>query len=349
MNPRRFLLLGAGFWAGYQLAAWGETPGAVCVGVCDRDPERARRLAGRIGAPAFTIPEAALAETRPDFVDIVTSPETHVELIALCAAQNIPILCQKPLAPTLAEAEQVVALCERASVPLLVHENWRWQAPLRHAGLLLQSGAIGRPFRARLMFSSSFPVFDNQPFLRTLDRFILSDVGPHLLDTGRYLFGEATSLYAQTHRINPTIRGEDVATTVTVMGEARITVTCEMSYASRTAHERFPQTYLFVEGETGSLEIAPDYLVTVTNADGSLTRRIPPPRYAWANPAYDVVQASMVPCQADLLAHLISEKTAETTAADNLRTLRLVEAAYESAAGNRVIALPGAAFAAPEE
>jgi predicted dehydrogenase len=336
-SPLRFVLLGAGFWARYQLAAWGENPDGVCVAVCDRDRTRAEALALPFGIPAYDDPERMLIDVKPDFADIVTPVETHASLIRLCAEQNVAVICQKPLAVTLDEARDALAVCEKMGVSLLVHENWRWQTPLRKAGELLKAGRIGVPFRARLSFACSFPVFDNQPFLRELQQFIITDIGSHVLDTARFLFGEAASVYAQTHRINPTIKGEDVATVVMPMGEAQTTVTCEMSYASRTEHERFPQTYLFVEGSQGSLEIGPDYILRLTNVDGTHLSRHIPPRYGWADPAYDLVQSSMAACQTDQIDHLRGRKMAENTGKDNLETMRLVFAAYESARIGQVI------------
>lgn len=348
-EPLRFIMLGAGFWARYQLAAWGEQGGAVqCVGVCDSDRDKAEALAQVFGVDdVYTDAGEALEKTRPDFVDIVTPPATHAALARLCVERNIAAICQKPLAESVREAQVMVETAERATVPLLVHENWRWQAPLREAKQQLEAGTIGRPFRARLTFSCSFPVFEKQPFLATLPQFILTDIGTHILDTARALFGEAQSVYATTRGINPVIKGEDVATVMLRMGDnGETTVIVEMSYASRTEHERFPQTYLFVEGDNGALEIGPDYLLRVTtrnegdwNAPVTTVRRVPPPRYDWANPVYDLVQASMVPCQADLLKHLRGEGVAQTTARDNLETLRLVFAAYESAAVGEVVRL----------
>jgi predicted dehydrogenase len=64
---------------------------------------------------------------------------------------------------------------------------------------------------------------------------------------------------------------------------------------------------------------------------------VPPPRYAWADPRYDVVHASGVPCNANLLRALRGEGPAETTAEDNLKTLRLVFAAYDAAASGDVV------------
>ena len=187
---------------------------------------------------------------------------------------------------------------------------------------------------------SGFPVFDNQPSLKELDRFILSDMGTHILDVSRFLFGESRSLYATTRRVKPDIKGEDVATVVMVAGAARTTVLCAMAYARNPLErECFPQTLLFVEGDRGSLELAPDYWVRVTTADGTHAHRHPPPRYPWADPSYDVVHSSMVPCLANLLGALRAgdPAAAETHAEDNLRTLRLVFTSYESARDDRVV------------
>jgi predicted dehydrogenase len=148
-------------------------------------------------------------------------------------------------------------------------------------------------------------------------------------------------LYCQLHRTLPDVRGENVATLLLAMGEARTSVTIELGYA-KTPLERevFPQTLAFVEGPLGSLELAGDYWLRVTTKRGTQSKRHAPPRYAWADPRYDIAQASMVPCLRDLLGALRCERPGETTGADNLKTMELVFAAYESAAKDRVIQLP---------
>ena len=180
-------------------------------------------------------------------------------------------------------------------MPFFIHENWRWQTPIRHLKRLLDEGRIGRPFRARIDMISGFPVFVNQPFLKDLEQFIITDMGSHMLDVARLLFGEASSLYCQTQRIHQDIKGEDVATIMLKMGDAT-SVLCQMAYASNyLERERFPETLIFIEGERGSIELAPDYWIRVTTADGTHAQRFPPPRYAWADPMYDLVHASIVP------------------------------------------------------
>ena len=235
---------------------------------------------------------------------------------------------------------QLAAWGEFKEVPLLVHENWRWQAPIRAVHKLLSGGAIRTPFRARIDMISGFPVFKNQPFLKELPQFILSDLGTHILDVARFLFGEASSLYCHTRRVHPDIKGEDVATVMMKMGPQQTTVLCEMAYAENPLErEVFPQTLMFIEGDKGSLELAPDYWIHVTTKACTTRNRYAPTHFAWADPAYDVVQSSIVDCHRDLLRALSGSGHAETTGDDNLRTLRLVLAAYDSAAAGNGVAI----------
>jgi D-apiose dehydrogenase len=339
MRELRFGIIGTGYWARYQLAAWLELKGARCVALYNRTRSKAEGLAREFGIPAvYDDAEELIRQEKVDFLDIITDVNTHRRFVELAARHRLPAICQKPLAPSRSDAQAMLAACRQAGVELLVHENWRWQRPLRELKRLLDSDRIGPVFRARVTYSNSFPVFENQPFLRDLEQFILTDIGTHLLDTTRMLFGEARTLFCRTTRVHPDIRGEDVATVMMGMVSGA-TVTCEMSYASRVEHDRFPETYVLVEGERGSLELGPDYWLRLTTQDGTLARRVPPPRYAWADPRYELSQSSGVACNTNLLAALQGGAAAETTGQDNLRTLDLVFACYDSARTGQVLLL----------
>ena len=193
-------------------------------------------------------------------------------------------------------------------------------------------------FRAGIDMISGFPLFQQQPFLREVEQFILADLGSHTLDTARFLFGEARDLTAWTGRVHPDIKGEDYATVVMRMGSRPVDVIVRMAYVENyVERECFPQTLFFIEGSSGSVEVLPDYVIKVTTKDGTVAKQFPPRMYPWVDERYAVVQSSIVDCNANLLGALRGTAAAETTAADNLRTLRLVYAAYDSARDRRTI------------
>ena len=340
MNQRRFAIFGAGFWARCQLAAWREVGGVECVAIYNRSRAKAEAFARDLGVPAvYDDAEKLLREVKPDFVDNITEIGGHMPLSLLCAKHRIPCICQKPMAASLKDAREMVAAFAKAKTAFFVHENWRWQTPMRALIETLRSGVIGTPFRARFTMISGFDVWANQPALRELPQFILTDLGTHILDTARACFGEARSLYCQLHRtLAPDVKGDNVATLLLSMGEAKTSVVIELGYAKTPLErESFPQTLAFVEGPLGSIEVTGDYWLRVTTKKGTQSRRHAPPRYAWADPRYDISQSSMVPCHRDLLAALRGETPGETTGADNLKTLELVFGAYESARRDAVV------------
>lgn len=341
MSKLRFAMFGTGFWAFYQLAGWLEAGEVECVALYNRTKSKALKLAQQFGIPESSVyddAEKLLDLEQLDFADICTNVETHYPLTKLTAERGLPIICQKPMATTLEECEALVGVCKNANVPLYINENWRWQYPLRQLKAALGTGRIGKVFRARIDYRNSFPVFDNQPFLKELDQFILTDIGSHILDVARFLFGDAQTLYCQTYRVHPDIKGEDVATVMLKM-ESGAAVICEMSYATKREHDRFPETYVQIEGDRGFLELSHDFWLRETTADGTLATRHKPPRYSWADPAYDLAHASIVPCQLNLARALKGLEVGETSGDDNLKTMQLVFKSYQSADSGQVISL----------
>lgn len=339
MKELRFAMFGAGFWARYQLAGWQELPGVRCVAIYNRTRSKADQLAASFKIPSvYDNAEALLQRESVDFVDIVTDVNSHAMLTEISATRRIPVICQKPMAPRLEDASAMVQRCRISRTPFYIHENWRWQAPLRRVKQVLDSGVLGSIVRARIDYANSFPVFDNQPFLKELKQFILTDIGTHILDVARFLFGEMMSVYCHTRCMRDDIAGEDVAT-VLLRTQGDVPVTCNMSYASRWELDRFPETFVAVEGTEGGVSLGPDYQVHVIDATGSHRERVAPREYSWADPQYALIHASIVDCNRHLLGAIQGEHVGETTGADNLRTLQLVFAAYESADQQRVVTL----------
>lgn len=339
MQKLRFAVIGTGFWARFQIAAWKELEGIELVALYNRTRAKAEAMAKEFGvANVYDDVEELLDKETLDFVDIITDVGTHAAFTEAAAKRGIPVICQKPLAAKLPEAEQMLKHCQQRNVSLYVHENWRWQAPIRKLKSILDENVIGKPFKARVSFCSAFPVFENQPFLAELDEFILTDIGSHILDVCRFLFGEVETLLCHVATVNPNIKGEDVANVLMKM-ESGLSCYAEMSYASLLAYEAFPQTFILIEGERGSLHLTKDYEIHVTTKGGTEVVRANPEMYSWLDPKYALVHASIVDCNRDILRALQGVGTAETTGVDNLQTVRLVHAAYASAREQRIVQL----------
>ena len=331
-KPLRFALAGAGFWSHYQLHGWRELPGCECVAIFNRTRAKAEKLAATFGIASehvYDDYERMLATERLDFVDIVTAVEQHAPMTRLAADRGLDVVCQKPMSTDYASAAALVAHCRKRRVKFYVNENWRWQPQIRAFATEVKKAPLGKIWRAHINYWSSFPVFVNQPFLRDLDQFIVADMGAHLYDTVRFLFGEAVTLYAQAHSVARGIKGEDAVSVLFKMRNG-MSVYTNISYASRVRGERFPEAFITVEGEDASVTLDREFAVHVVTKRGTTTTRHPPPHYAWADARYGVVHASIVAAQRNLLAGLRGKARADTTGEDNLKTVRLVYACYES-------------------
>lgn len=319
------------------MGAWNELPDAHIVFVCDRSIDKAAERAARFGVPHFGSDLRLLLQRHEvDAVDIITDVDSHEEMVEQAASAGKHVICQKPMGADFATASRMVAGCAQRNVRFFVHENYRWQTQIRRLKQILDSGAIGRPFRARLAFNTAYPVFVNQPALAQLSKFALTDQGSHQFDLCRFLFGEVANLRCVTQQITPGICGEDLATTLMQM-QSGMTVTSEISFASLLAREAFPQTRILVEGSAGSVEVAPGPEILVTDRAGVRSETVRLQRFAWQHPDYSIEPPSIVACNRDILEDLLGGKRAETTGQDNLETVRLVYAAYESAQTGEVV------------
>ncbi|MGA7814581.1 Gfo/Idh/MocA family protein [Caballeronia sp.] len=344
--PLKGALIGCGFFARNHLHAWQGIEGAEIVALCDADEERLQ-AAGRDFGIARLYGDAVtlLDSERLDFVDIATTAPSHRALVELAASAGVAAICQKPFALSMADALAMVHACEHAGVPLMVHENFRWQAAIRAAGQALREGRIGRPFWGRVSFRSAFDVFSGQPYLARNERFIVEDLGIHVLDIARFLFGDVARLSATIARVNPQIAGEDVATML-LSHVSGVTSVVDCSYASRLPHELFPQTLIEVDGAEGTLRLFADYRLQIHTRSGTHDEIAMPQSFPWSCAPWEAIQESVAAIQTHWVASLNGGVEPATSGRDNLKTLQLVEATYESARRGETTVLPSPELAA---
>lgn len=341
MTEMRGALIGCGFFAENHMHAWAGLDGARIVALCDRDGAKARAMAGRFGVgKVFEDAAAMLAEVPLDFVDVATTAPSHRPLVEMAVRHARTVICQKPFAETLEDAQAMVAAARDAGATLLVHENFRWQRPFAAMKRLIDAGRIGPPHWARLSFRHGTDNYVNQPYLAEVERFTIMDVGLHLFDLARHLMGEARDIACTTQRLNPKVRGED-AFTALISHEGGGTSVCDCSFWTKLAPDPFPRTLAQVEGPRGTITLDAAFRLAV---HGEGTREVldaEPAVPPWGGRPWHGVQDSVIRFQAHALRVMRGEEGPRPSGADNLRTLALALAAYEAAEGRRTVALEG--------
>ncbi|MFF8478906.1 Gfo/Idh/MocA family protein [Streptomyces sp. NPDC015414] len=332
----RGVTIGSGHFAPIQLAAWREVRGAhICGLVSSDEPDRLRALAEQFDLPCYGGDFEAVAEAcGADFVDIVTPPATHGDYIRRAADLGLPILCQKPLAPTVAEAEELVRYAAERGVPLLVNENWRWQPWYREAARLIRAGVIGRPFHSTFRMRPGDgwgPVpYPEQPYFARMERFLLLETGVHYVDTTRFLLGEIGRVTCVTGRVNQAIAGEDLALAVLGLSDGG-TVLYD---ADRCAYADPVRSAVYgtmtIEGEEGNLLLADDGTLRIQRRDGVDTDH-----------GYDIPGGWKGGCAVAAQQHAVEVFQGlvepETPGDDYLRTMQIIEACYLSAEQRRTV------------
>jgi len=339
MAVLRGALIGCGFFAVNHMHGWNDVDGARIVAICDRDPERLN-IVGEQFSIARRNDDAAkmFAEGGFDFVDIATTVQSHLQLVSLAARHKIPIICQKPFALNLDDAKAMVETCRNANIPLMIHENFRWQSPIRAVRSVIDSGEIGLPFWGRFSFRSAYDVFSGQPYLAKGKRFIIEDLGIHTLDIARFLMGDVEALTARTTRINPAIQGEDVATMLLDHANG-VTSIVDCSYATILSKDPFPETMIEIDGTEGTVRLHQGYRMEVVTRKAARSVDVSPALLSWASRPWHNIQESVFAIQKHWIECLRTGEEPATSGTDNLKTFALVEAAYQSAMSGKVIKL----------
>ncbi len=142
-----------------------------------------------------------------DLIDIGSPNNTHKEIVLAAAAAGKMILCEKPLAMDVAEAEEMTAVVEKAGVPNMVWFNYRRVPAITLARQLVDEGRIGRPFHYRATYLQDWTIATDVPqggaALWRLDASVAGsgvtgDLLAHSIDTAEWLNGPIQSITAKT-------------------------------------------------------------------------------------------------------------------------------------------------------
>ncbi len=329
----RGALIGCGYASGFQLEAWSRIKDAEIVALSSRNRSNVEKRGDEFDiSNIYTNYREMLDEQTLDFVDIATPPVVHLEMVREAANRGLAVLCQKPIADTLNELRGMIRECETAGVIFMVNENGRFQPWFRKMKELIGNGAVGNPFyanltsRARIMFQMS-PEDEQAKLFFSMPRLAIYELGVHYLDTLRYLFGEAISVYGQIDHISPRAVGDDLATLL--LRFDRIIAVVDMSWSSVPVHSGNQNVSWAdgrIEGEKGTLHLQKNGLLRLITDEGETHFPFPEDSETIG---YQNAQQHFIDC-------LRSCKEAETSGRETLKTMELVFGAYKSAIENRV-------------
>ncbi len=215
MTNLRIATIGAGYFSQFHHDAWTRAEGATLAAVCDADRGKAEGFAKRFGIPrVYTDAAAMLDAERPDLVDIISPPPSHLALIRLAAQRGINAICQKPFCQSLTEAQTAVTEAESAGIQLVVHDNFRFQPWYGEIKRRLDGQVLGDVYQATFRLrpgdgQGARVYLDRQPYFQTMQRFLIHETAIHFIDTFRFLFGDVRSVFADLRKLNPVIAGED--------------------------------------------------------------------------------------------------------------------------------------------
>ncbi len=204
--PLRVAMIGYAFMGAAHSHAWRTAPrffdlplAPVQQVLCGRDGAKVAAAADRLGwASTETSWRSAVEREDVDLVDVCTPGNTHAEIAIGALEAGKHVLCEKPLANSVAEAEQMAAAAERAAehgVRAMVGFTYRRVPAMQLARALIAEGRIGQVRQVRAQYLQDWLADPAAPLSWRLDKATagsgaLGDIGAHIADLVQFLTGE---------------------------------------------------------------------------------------------------------------------------------------------------------------
>ncbi|UZR97006.1 Gfo/Idh/MocA family protein [Chondrinema litorale] len=325
--------IGAGYFSQFHYEAWSRISEIEISAICDNSKEAAQSKANQYGiAKVYTDYKEMLEVEKPDFIDIITPPNTHFEIIKTAANLGIDVICQKPLAPTFAEAREIEVLVKRKNIRCMVHENFRFQPWYRAIKNLLDEEVIGNEvlninFRMRMGDGWQTDAYLNrQPYFREMPRLLIFETGVHFIDTFQYLAGPIQQVYAKLRRFNRNIKGEDAALVLfDFKNNAQGVFDASRYHESKCPNPRYTFGEMLLETNKGAIQLLQDGSIQIKPLGEPIRQ------YEYAHQDKNFSGDCVYFTQKHFVDALLNNKSFETDIAGYLHVLKVQEAIYEAA------------------
>jgi predicted dehydrogenase len=336
--------IGAGFiMRDVQLKAYADAGFSVAA-IMSRTPEIARAAAELRGIPrVYERVEEMLQDPAIQILDIAVPPDRQLAIVRQAAKQGRHIkgiLAQKPLAVTYQDAVETVRLCEEAKITLAVNQNMRYDQSMVALKTLLERGDLGTPVLATIEMRA---VPHWQAWLHEYRRLTLLNMSIHHIDAFRYLFGDPESIFVSARK-DPRTRFEHEDGICLYILEyrdgLRATAWDDTWAGPRTGRDDLnPYIKWRVEGTEGLAEGTIGWPEYPNRSPSTLTYTTSAHPGVWITPRWREVwfpDAFREP-MADLMNAIASGRLPATNGADNLGTMAVVEAGYQSIRERRAV------------
>ena len=223
-QPLRYAIVGgAATIAGEHTQAIATLPSARLAAIADVNAEKGSERARELGCAFYADYRELLAQERPDVVAVCTPHPTHAEITIAALEAGSHVLCEKPLASVLSEADAMIDAAERTGRLLAVNFQQRFRPEIEYARALIAGGELGDLVRSLCI----------APWLRTHAYFrtaswrgtwqgegggVLLNQAPHTIDLFIYLAGMPSRVWGITRTVRQPIATEDVASVLLEYG-----------------------------------------------------------------------------------------------------------------------------------
>jgi predicted dehydrogenase len=196
--PIRYGLIGCGGFGRFCLEAYRPMASVRLIGLADANAALARKTAADHQLEFCASPEALLAHDDIDLIHIASPPSTHANLALAALQAGKHVLCEKPLALTVSEAERMIALASRKSLTLGVNLIMRYNPLASAVKRLITSGVLGEPLFAALVNAAQDELLPAQHWFWNPAESggIFVEHGVHFFDLFEWWFGEGEILSA---------------------------------------------------------------------------------------------------------------------------------------------------------
>lgn len=321
-------VVGCGGMGRIHAASYAGMPDVELAGVCDVDFSLAQEVSEQLGTQAFRSLEEMLQSIDIDVVSITVPSFLHKELVLQAAEAGVHVICEKPVALSLSDAEEMMKGCEQAGVKLFVGHVVRFFPDYVQMKETIDRGELGQVGIAHAKRVGSHPG-ELRPWFKAADKSggVMIDLMIHDIDFMRWAIGEVTSVFA----LNRCDEERDYAL-ITLLFENGAAANLEGFWGYPGAF----QTSAEIAGDKGvvraSSQKSRSLQIVKRSKDSAPSRFVEVPRSPSRHSPYDIELAHFIACIRD-------GQEPRVTAVDAYKALEIAAAAIESVRTGRAVTL----------